>query len=184
MARAFTTVLDDQPAPISASMRVARVRRASDGLAPYRPLQRGGLTQRDQCRRADGAGGHLRRQPVLEGTRAVPEAVVAITTNCYDAGPLATAALVAQAIVMIWQVHLPEGFRNSRGGFPFPMTLGAIAVAIAAIGPGAVSLDHALGLVYPGDVRAAVLLLGAAGAIVALLLPRVAMPVSAAAEPR
>ena len=98
--------------------------------------------------------------------------------------PLATAALVGQAIVMIWQVHLPKGFWNSRGGIEFPLTLGAIAVALAAIGPGAFSLDRAFGLVYPGDVQAAALVVGVAGAIVALLLPRLVVPMSAAAEPR
>ncbi len=55
---------------------------------------------------------------------------------------------------------------------------------VAGLGPGAISLDHALGLDCPGDARAASLLLGTVAALVALLLPRLATPASAAAVSR
>ncbi len=87
--------------------------------------------------------------------------------------PLAAAALVGQAIVMILHVHLPHGFWNAKGGFEFPLALGAIALALVIMSGGAASLDHALRLDYPVAIRVLFLVLGVLGGLVAVALPRV-----------
>lgn len=86
--------------------------------------------------------------------------------------PLAAAALVGQAVVMIVQVHLPKGFWNSKGGIEFALTLGSIALALVIMGAGTLSLDRAFHLVYPVALRAALLALGIVGGAVAVALPR------------
>src|SRR3954452_17775623 len=48
--------------------------------------------------------------------------------------PFAAAALVAQSIVIIAQVHWQKGFFNGKGGYEYPLTLGAAALAILLTG--------------------------------------------------
>ena len=67
--------------------------------------------------------------------------------------PLATAALIAQSLVIVGLVHLPKGFWNSNGGVEFPLSLAAGVVALAGTGSGSASLDAALGLSYSAEVR-------------------------------
>jgi putative oxidoreductase len=59
--------------------------------------------------------------------------------------PLAAALLVAQSVVIILKVHLPNGFWNSQRGIEFPLTLAAGVVAVLGLGPGSLSLDRAIG---------------------------------------
>ena len=98
--------------------------------------------------------------------------------------PLAAAALVGQAVVIIVQVHLPKGFWNAKGGIEYALTLGAIALSLVVMGGGQVSLDGALRLVYPVADRAAFLVIGVLGAGVALALSRVAASRSVASPAR
>ncbi len=88
--------------------------------------------------------------------------------------PLAAAALIGQAIVIVFHVHLPKGFWNAKGGFEFGLTLGAIALAIAVAGAGVISVDHVLHITYPTTVRVLLIVLGVIGGAVALSLPRLA----------
>src|SRR5262245_964119 len=60
--------------------------------------------------------------------------------------PLAAAALLAQTVVIIGQVHWAHGFFNTRSGIEFPLLLGIGAAAVGLGGPGALSVDVALGL--------------------------------------
>jgi putative oxidoreductase len=85
--------------------------------------------------------------------------------------PLAAAALVAQSAVIILKVHLPNGFFNSKGGIEFPLSLGAVALAILVMGAGSISADAALGFVLAPSARAVLLVLAVAGAVVALATP-------------
>ena len=63
--------------------------------------------------------------------------------------PLPTIAIAGAMLVAIALVHWPKGFWNSKGGFEFNLSiLGAVA-ALALIGPGAISLDSALGIRFP-----------------------------------
>ena len=97
--------------------------------------------------------------------------------------PLATAALVAQSVVIIGLVHLPKGFWMRNGGIEFAMSLAAGVVALVGTGPGSASLDAALGASYSGTVRVAVLAVGVVGGLIALAIPRV-MPVKTAPPER
>ena len=88
--------------------------------------------------------------------------------------PLATAALIAQSVVIIGLVHLPGGFWNGNGGIEFALSLAAGAVALAGTGPGSASLDAALGASYSEGARMLLIAVGVLGALVALAIPRVA----------
>src|SRR5439155_21031675 len=69
--------------------------------------------------------------------------------------PVAAAVLVGQCTVIIGQVHLPKGFWNRNSGYEFPFVLAAGAVAVARIGPGALSHDHPLGMAFDDAVQLA-----------------------------
>jgi putative oxidoreductase len=88
--------------------------------------------------------------------------------------PLAAAALIGQSVVIIVAVHWPKGFWNANGGLEFPLALAAGVLAIAAIGPGAISLDAAWGVALDGPVRLAAAVVGLAGGLLALAITRLA----------
>ena len=60
--------------------------------------------------------------------------------------PLAGLLVLATMAVAIAKVHGPKGFFNQNGGFEYNLVLIIAALAVAALGPGAFSLDHVLGL--------------------------------------
>ncbi|HVH10401.1 MAG TPA: DoxX family protein [Gemmatimonadales bacterium] len=60
--------------------------------------------------------------------------------------PVAGLLVLATMVVAIAKVHLPKGFFVQNGGFEYNLVLIVAALAVAAIGPGAFSLDHVLGL--------------------------------------
>lgn len=57
------------------------------------------------------------------------------------ATPAAAAALIATMTTAVRKVHLQNGVWNSRGGWEFNAVLAAVATAVAADGPGPVSVD-------------------------------------------
>lgn len=59
--------------------------------------------------------------------------------------PVGAALIVAVMLVAIKTVHLAKGFWNTNGGFEFPLTLIAVALFLAANGPGAYTLLSLLG---------------------------------------
>src|SRR6266571_4356182 len=59
--------------------------------------------------------------------------------------PLAALAIAIVMLNAIATVHWPKGFFNGNGGYEFPLTLLAVAVALAATGPGRFSIDRAIG---------------------------------------
>ena len=65
--------------------------------------------------------------------------------------PVAAAAVVAVMLVAAVSVHLQKGFFAHNGGYEYPLVLAAAAVALAFTGPGALSLDRALGIDWSGD---------------------------------
>jgi putative oxidoreductase len=64
--------------------------------------------------------------------------------------PLAAAAITGVMTVAILTVHIPKGFFASGGGYEYPLLIVGAAIAVACIGPGAYSIDHALGLTLSG----------------------------------
>ena len=60
--------------------------------------------------------------------------------------PLAALLAVATMLVAIVKVHGPKGFFMQNGGYEYNLVLAVAALAVAATGPGALSLDHLLRL--------------------------------------
>lgn len=101
--------------------------------------------------------------PGLEGTegmmrslRMYPPRRNAIAAGATEAGagallvaglatPAATAALTGVMTTAIRTVHLPNGVWNANGGYELNATMIAALTALAETGPGALSLDAALG---------------------------------------
>ena len=65
--------------------------------------------------------------------------------------PAAAAAVVAVMLVAAVSAHLKAGFFAHSGGYEYTLVLGAAAVTLAFTGPGALSLDHALGISWSGE---------------------------------
>jgi putative oxidoreductase len=59
--------------------------------------------------------------------------------------PLATFAICSVMIVAIVTVHLPNGYWVYKGGYELNLAYVAVAIAVAYAGPGAWSIDHAIG---------------------------------------
>jgi putative oxidoreductase len=59
--------------------------------------------------------------------------------------PLAALAIAVVMLNAIGTVHWTKGFWNGAGGYEFNLTLLAVAVSVAATGPGRFSVDRALG---------------------------------------
>ena len=64
--------------------------------------------------------------------------------------PFAAAALIGTMTVAIITVHWAKGVWSTEGGYEYNAVLMAIAFALAAVGPGKWSLDHALGFDLSG----------------------------------
>ena len=59
--------------------------------------------------------------------------------------PLAALGIATVMLNALIAVHWKNGFFNGNGGIEFPLVIGAVAVAVAATGPGRFSIDHAIG---------------------------------------
>jgi putative oxidoreductase len=87
--------------------------------------------------------------------------------------PLAALVVTAQVVVIIVGVHRPRGFFNKDNGYEFPLALAAGFLAIELAGPGRLSIDAALGLGLPGNLRLALAALGIAAGFLVLAVPRI-----------
>jgi putative oxidoreductase len=90
--------------------------------------------------------------------------------------PLAAAALIGQSVVIIFGVHWAKGFWNAKGGWEFPISLAAGAIAIGLTGPGAISVDAALGLAFAPLHRLGLVAVGLLGGLSALGIKQVLAP--------
>jgi putative oxidoreductase len=101
------------------------------------------------------------------------------------ATPFAAAALTSTMLTAINRVHLKNGPWIANGGYEYNAVLIASVIALAEVGPGELSLDHALGNERSGPGWAlAALALGVAGAVGAhVLAEREAASEVPAAEP-
>ncbi len=68
--------------------------------------------------------------------------------------PLAAVLITAPMVTAILTVHGAKGVWNTGGGYEFNLTIIAVVFALAAVGAGAWSLDHVLGLDAAGTVWA------------------------------
>ena len=89
--------------------------------------------------------------------------------------PFAAAGVVAVMLVALWVAHRNNGFFifNQGQGWEYTAAVAIVAWAVGSIGPGEISLDHALGLTdnwAPGDWTGMVIatVLGVGGAIAQL----------------
>jgi putative oxidoreductase len=60
--------------------------------------------------------------------------------------PLGAAAIIAVMVAAIWTVHGPNGLWATKGGFEYHLVVMAAVFALAGVGAGSWSLDHALSL--------------------------------------
>jgi putative oxidoreductase len=81
----------------------------------------------------------------------------AFTAGLFEAGggvllalglvtPFASAALIAVMTVAVIKVHFAKGVWSQNGGYEYNAVLMAVAFALAAVGAGNWSLDHALSI--------------------------------------
>ncbi|MGA8719827.1 MAG: DoxX family protein, partial [Solirubrobacteraceae bacterium] len=80
--------------------------------------------------------------------------------------PLAAATLTSVMLTAINRVHLKNGPWVTNGGYEYNAVLIAAVLVLAEVGPGELSLDHALGQERSGPGWALIALaLGVAGAV-------------------
>ena len=84
--------------------------------------------------------------------------------------PFAVAVLLSTMLVAM-MVHADKGFFAQDGGYEYPLILGISVVVLAFTGPGAISVDSALGLTFGGEKAGFVAIaLGLIGAVPPLVL--------------
>ena len=87
------------------------------------------------------------RQPRLQATASAVVEVGAGAALIAGAGtPLAASAVVGTMAVAARSVHVDNGFFITAEGYEYVLNLSAASVALAAIGPGRLSVDALLGL--------------------------------------
>ena len=96
--------------------------------------------------------------------------------------PLGALAIVVLMLNAIATVQWPKGFWTRSGGYEYNLVIVAVTIAIVAIGPGAISVDDALG--WAGDIAglpwaAGVLVVAALITWVTLATARAPRPTSA-----
>ena len=125
-----------------------------------------------------GGGGIAGTAPFMEQLGFRPGRLHAALAGLSEAGgglmlaaglftPLAAAMIVSVMLVATVTVHLAKGFFLQNGGYEFNLALATGALALAFIGPGAMSLDAALGIDWSGNgwgVTALVIALVGSGA--------------------
>ena len=87
--------------------------------------------------------------------------------------PLACAAIIGLMLNAIVAAHARNGLWSHNGGFEYPLVLVAVATSLAFTGPGAPSLDDAMGIdISGGDAAAIAIALGFCGGMAVLLSRR------------
>jgi putative oxidoreductase len=97
--------------------------------------------------------------------------------------PAAAAALIGVMSTAIRTVHLKNGPWITEGGYEYNLTLIGALVALADVGPGDISLDHALGLEVNGPVVALLALAAGVGGATLMTRADPSQPEAAASMP-
>jgi putative oxidoreductase len=90
--------------------------------------------------------------------------------------PLGNLAIAGAMLVAVATVHWPNGFWNTKRGYEFNLSLLASVAALALIGPGAYSLDQAIGIRLPEPltvIAGTIALIAGVGATLASRSPKV-----------
>lgn len=95
-------------------------------------------------------------------------------------GPLGPALIVSVMIVAAATVHWQHGLFAQNNGIEVPLLYAATAAALALTGPGAFSLDGALGLTWAPVVAWTALALGVLGGVANLAIRKTAPVVAQA----
>jgi putative oxidoreductase len=97
--------------------------------------------------------------------------------------PLAGSLITATMLTAIRKVHFANGPWNTQGGYEYNVALIAAALTLVDCGPGAPSVDRALGIEARGNLwTAATLVAGAVGSTVAIEAGRRNAAAESAAE--
>ncbi len=125
-----------------------------------------------------GAMNHMRIRPATPWawTSALAELGGGLGLALGLLTPLPSFAIAGSMLVAIALVHLPKGFFNSKGGFEYNLTILAVLAAIALAGPGAYSLDTALGIHLPEPVTLLVMTVLTALGVGSALIARAPEP--------
>jgi putative oxidoreductase len=86
--------------------------------------------------------------------------------------PFGAALIISVMIVAIMAVHLHNGLLATSNGVELPLLYAAFAAALALIGPGAYSIDAALGISWSPALTLSVLALGALAGFLNLAVRR------------
>jgi putative oxidoreductase len=87
------------------------------------------------------------REPRLQAAASAVVEIGAGAALIAGAGtPLAASAVVGTMAVAARSVHLENGFFITAEGYEYVLNLSAASVALAAIGPGSLSVDRLLGM--------------------------------------
>src|SRR5437867_3595464 len=103
-----------------------------------------------------GTGGFLEQLGFVPGRRhalfaGLAETGAGLLLAIGLATPFAAAIALAVMIVAGVSAHIKKGFFAHNGGYEYTLVLGGAALALAFTGPGALSLDQALGISWSGD---------------------------------
>lgn len=94
------------------------------------------------------------------------------TGACITVGFLTTLGglgLVGLMAVAYWTVHRGKGLLITGGGYEYNLVLGGIGVALATIGAGEYSIDHAVGIDLNGNLGLGIALIGGLAMAIGLL---------------
>ena len=128
-----------------------------------------------------GAMGRMRLRPALAWawTSTLSELAGGILFALGFLSPLGSMAIAGSMLVAVALVHLPKGFWVTKGGYEFNLSILAAAVGVALAGPGAYSLDAAIGIRPPEPLTLTVAGFLVVAGVAAALLGRSPRPAEA-----
>jgi putative oxidoreductase len=92
-------------------------------------------------------GGIGFRSPELQArTSAVLEVAAGSAVVAGAGTPAACSAIVGTMTVAARTVHVPNGYFVINEGYEYVLAVASMAIALASLGPGRISIDHRIGL--------------------------------------